>query len=86
MDGMHCILDGTSILVKITSVALYNCQAVYIRSKVEYREESNMNKNALQKNLAPQGKVTKEVTGTEQVRNTSGSDSPLLDKGKLMAL
>jgi len=30
MDGMHCIIDGTSILVKIKSVALYNCQTVYI--------------------------------------------------------
>ena len=29
MDGMHCILDGTSILVKIKSVALYNCRTVY---------------------------------------------------------
>jgi len=29
MDGMHCIIDGTSILVKIKSVALYNCQTVY---------------------------------------------------------
>jgi len=24
MDGMHCIIDGTFILVKIKSVALYN--------------------------------------------------------------
>jgi hypothetical protein len=30
MDGMHCIIDGTSILVKIKSVALYNCQTVYM--------------------------------------------------------
>jgi len=30
MDGMHCIINGTSILVKIKSVALYNCQTVYI--------------------------------------------------------
>jgi hypothetical protein len=29
MDGMHCIIDGPSILVKIKSVALYNCQTVY---------------------------------------------------------
>jgi len=29
MDGMHCIIDGTSILVKIKSVALYNSQTVY---------------------------------------------------------
>jgi hypothetical protein len=29
MDGMHCIIDGTSTLVKIKSVALYNCQTVY---------------------------------------------------------
>jgi len=32
MDGMHCIIDGTSILVKIKSVALYNCQTVYLNS------------------------------------------------------
>jgi len=25
MDGMHCIIDDTSVLVKIKSVALYNC-------------------------------------------------------------
>jgi len=31
MDGMHCIIDGTSILVKIKSVALCNCQTVYIQ-------------------------------------------------------
>jgi hypothetical protein len=30
MDGMHCIIDGTSVLVKIKSVALYNCRTVYI--------------------------------------------------------
>ena len=30
MDGMHCIIDGTSVLVKIKSVAFYNCQTVYI--------------------------------------------------------
>ena len=30
MDGMHCIIDGTSVLVKIKSVALYNCQTVYV--------------------------------------------------------
>jgi hypothetical protein len=30
MDGMHCIIDGTSILVKIKSVASYNCQTVWI--------------------------------------------------------
>ena len=29
MDGMHCIIDVTSILVKIKSVALYNCRTVY---------------------------------------------------------
>ena len=29
MDGMHCIIDITSILVKIKSVALYNCRTVY---------------------------------------------------------
>jgi hypothetical protein len=26
MDGMHCIIDGTSVLVEIKSVALYNCR------------------------------------------------------------
>jgi len=30
MDGMHCIIDGTSVLVRIKSVALYNCQTVYV--------------------------------------------------------
>jgi len=30
MDGMHCIIDVTSILVKIKLVALYNCRTVYI--------------------------------------------------------
>jgi hypothetical protein len=30
MDDMHCIRDGTSILVKIKSVALYNCRTVYL--------------------------------------------------------
>jgi len=30
MDGMHCVIVGTSILVKIKSVALYNCRTVYI--------------------------------------------------------
>ena len=29
MDGIHCIIDGTCILVKIKSVALYNCRTVY---------------------------------------------------------
>ena len=30
MDGMHCFIDSTSILVKIKSVLLYNCQTVYV--------------------------------------------------------
>jgi hypothetical protein len=30
LDGMHCIIYGTSILVKIKSVALYNCRTVYL--------------------------------------------------------
>jgi len=30
MDGMHCIIDATYMLVKIKSVALYNCRTVYI--------------------------------------------------------
>ena len=29
MDGMHCFIDSTSILVKIKSVSLYNCRTVY---------------------------------------------------------
>ena len=28
MNGMHCFIDSTSILVKIKSVSLYNCQTV----------------------------------------------------------
>jgi hypothetical protein len=28
LDGMQCFIDGTSILVKIKSVSLYNCQTV----------------------------------------------------------
>jgi len=35
MDGMHCILVGTSILVKIKSVALYNCRTVYVADTQE---------------------------------------------------
>jgi len=30
MDGMHCFMDSTSILVKIISVSLYNCRTVYV--------------------------------------------------------
>jgi len=33
-DGMHCIIDVTSILVKIKSVALYNCWTVYVQSQI----------------------------------------------------
>ena len=29
MDGMHCFIDSTSILVEIKSVLLYNCRNVY---------------------------------------------------------
>jgi hypothetical protein len=29
LDGMHCFIDGTFILVKIKSVSLYICQIVY---------------------------------------------------------
>jgi hypothetical protein len=29
MDGMHCIIDGTSVLVKIKSFALYNFWTMY---------------------------------------------------------
>jgi len=29
MDGMHCFIDSTSILVKIKPVSLYNCRTVY---------------------------------------------------------
>ena len=30
VDGMHCIIYGSPILVKIKSVALYNCRTVYV--------------------------------------------------------
>jgi len=39
MDGMHCIIDGTSILVKIKSVALYNCQTVYYNPKFKQKKK-----------------------------------------------
>jgi len=32
MDGMNYIIDDPSILVKLKSVALYNCQTVYLVS------------------------------------------------------
>ena len=32
MDGIHCFIDSTSILVKIKSVSLYNCRTVYVSS------------------------------------------------------
>jgi len=32
MDGMHCFIDSTSILVKIKSVSLHNCRTVYMPS------------------------------------------------------
>jgi hypothetical protein len=35
MDGMHCFIDSTSILVKIKSVSLYNCRTVYIRCCID---------------------------------------------------
>jgi hypothetical protein len=35
MDGMHCFIDGTSILVKIKSVSLYNCQTVYMSMNIQ---------------------------------------------------
>ena len=31
MDGMHCFIDSTSILVKIKSVSLYNCWIMYVK-------------------------------------------------------
>ena len=34
MDGMHCTIDITSILVKIKSVELYNCRTVYFQLEV----------------------------------------------------
>ena len=34
MDGMQCIIDGTSILVKIKLVALYNCRTVYVKNGI----------------------------------------------------
>ena len=30
MDGMHCFIDSTSVLVKIKSFSLYNCRIVYV--------------------------------------------------------
>ena len=30
MDGMHCFIDSSSILVKIKSVSIYNCRTVYL--------------------------------------------------------
>jgi len=29
MDGIHCFIDSTSVLVKIKSVSLYDCRTVY---------------------------------------------------------
>jgi len=31
---MQCIIDGTSILVKIKLVALYNCRTVYVKNGI----------------------------------------------------
>ena len=39
MDGMHCIIDVTSILVKIKSVTLYNCRTVYMFQRVCHHQE-----------------------------------------------
>ena len=38
MDGMHCFIGSTYILVKIKSVSLYNCRTVYITIKYSYTE------------------------------------------------
>jgi hypothetical protein len=34
MDGRHCIIDNTSILIKIKSFALYNCRTVYFQIRM----------------------------------------------------
>ena len=34
MDGMHCFIDSTSVLVKIISVSLYDCRTVYFINSV----------------------------------------------------
>jgi len=39
---MHCIIVGTSILVKIKSVALYNCQTVYNGQICQQQALANM--------------------------------------------
>ena len=36
VDGMHCFIDSTSVLVKIESVSLYNCWTVYMFSLYSY--------------------------------------------------
>ena len=41
MDGMHCFIDSTSILVKIKSVSLCNCRTVYIQS-CEHSSKNNI--------------------------------------------
>jgi len=54
---------------------------------VEYREEINMNKNAPQRNQHHKGRLPRKQSGTGQVGNTSSNrNSPLVDKGRLMAL
>jgi hypothetical protein len=50
MDGMHCFIDGTSILVKIKSVALYNCQIVYfLRWLISRRRVSKLTSQSIRK-------------------------------------
>ena len=41
MDGMHCFLDSTSILVKIKSVSLYNCQTVCLPGTLLFKVKEN---------------------------------------------
>ena len=36
IDGMHCFIDRTSVLVKIKSVSLYSCRTVYLNTPEEW--------------------------------------------------
>ena len=53
MDGMHCIIDGTTVLVKIKSVALYNCQTV-----VTFHKACNFNMHHHQNPVTCRGAQT----------------------------
>jgi len=41
MDGMHCFIDSTSILVKIISASLYNCQTVWFKYNITHTKMGN---------------------------------------------